>query len=65
MLRWEGRMAGRLGAMGWSKHSIPTGFSTIENNVPFGEARDAAMKSDAATKGQSMSAIIVWWSFAK
>ena len=35
----------RLGAMGWSKHSIPTGFRVIKSDLNFGEARDAAMKT--------------------
>ena len=40
----------RSGAMGWPKHSIPTGLSVIKSDLHFGEARDAAMKSDAAMK---------------
>jgi hypothetical protein len=51
--------------MGWSKHNIPTGLSVIKSDLHFGETRDAAMKSDAAMKGRSMSAFIAWWSIAK
>ena len=62
---WGGRRGGRMGAMGSLKHSTPTRLSVIKSDLHFGEAFDAAMKSDAATKGRSMSAIIAWWSIAK
>jgi hypothetical protein len=52
---WEGKRkrGGRLGATGSFKHSIPTSLSVIKSDLHFGEARDAAMKSYAATKGQA------------
>ena len=49
--RLEGRRVLKLGSMGCSKHSIPTGLSVIKSRFHFGVARDAAMKSDAAMKG--------------
>ena len=51
--------------MGSLKHSISTRLSVIKSELHFGEARDAAMKSDATTKERSMSEIIAWRSIAK
>ena len=62
---WGGKRGGRLGAMGSLKRSIPTRLSVIKSDLHFGEARDAAMRSDAVMKGRSMSAIIACWSIAK